>query len=162
MLYLFFLHFDFHIFTYVGLKSYLREILGCLLIIAFLLTKGNVPASFQIFSCTFWNWNFEILFYVFTNGPNKILVNKKRETSNLAFKKSIIIDEEFNELSDDAKYNHLNKFFGNELRKVKSGWDEKKERNVIVNETVFELYNNQTEKLDDEYNELSDVEKKIS
>ena len=89
-------------------------------------------------------------------------MNKKRETSNLAFKKSIIIDEEFNELSDDAKYNHLNKFFGNELRKVKSGWDEKKERNVIVNETVFELYNNQTEKLDDEYNELSDVEKKIS
>ena len=134
-----------------------------LLITAFvLLTKANVPASFQILSCTFWNWKFEILFYVFTNGPNKILVNKKRETSNLAFKKSIIIDEEFNELSDDAKYNHLNKFFGNELRKVKSGWDEKKEKNVIVNETVFELYNNQTEKLDDEYNELSDVEKKIS
>ena len=31
-----------------------------------------------------------------------------------------------------------------------------------MNETGFELYNNQTEKLDDEYNELSDVEKKIS
>lgn len=31
-----------------------------------------------------------------------------------------------------------------------------------MNEAVFELYNNQTEKLDNEYNELSDVEKKIS
>ena len=122
MLYWFFLHFDFHIFTYVGLKSYLGEILEYLLITAFvLLTKANVPASFQILSCTFWNWKFEILFYVFTNGPNKILVNKKRETSNLAFKKSIIIDEEFNELSDDTKYNHLNKFFGNEFRKIKPG-----------------------------------------
>ena len=48
-------------------------------------------------------------------------MNKKRETSNLAFKKSIIIDEEFNELSDDTKYNHLNEFFGNEFRKIKPG-----------------------------------------
>ena len=98
-------------------------------------------------------------------GRNKIVVNKKCETStlvnnNLDFNEFNISYEEFNELSDDTKYNHLKKFFNkiNEFRKVKPRKDEKKERKVMVNKTISELCNKQIGNLDNEYNESSDVE----
>ena len=61
------------------------------------------------------------------HGLSKTILNRNRENSDLVynnfkFNKFNITDEEFNDLSDDKKYNYLQKFFKriNELRKVKS------------------------------------------
>ena len=61
------------------------------------------------------------------HGLSKTILNRNRENSDLVynnfkFNKFNITDEEFNDLSDDKKYKHLQKFFKriNELRKVKS------------------------------------------
>ena len=61
------------------------------------------------------------------HGLSKTILNRNRENSDLVynnfkFNKFNITDEGFNDLSDDKKYKHLQKFFKriNELRKVKS------------------------------------------
>ena len=61
------------------------------------------------------------------HGLNKTILNRNWQNSDLVynnfkFNKFNITDGEFNDLSDDTKYKHLQKFFKriNELRKVKS------------------------------------------
>ena len=69
---------------------------------------------------------------------NKTVVNKKHKNSdqlhnNSNFNTFNISDEEFNELSNETKYKHLQKFFNriNELRKVKSRTEDIKKEKLL-------------------------------
>ena len=92
-------------------------------------------------------------------GFNKTVTNRKRENSDLVynsfnFNEFNITEEEFNELSVDTKYKHLQKFFDkiNECKKAKYRTKDCKESKVIVNDATFKLFNMQVRKLDDKYN----------
>ena len=87
-------------------------------------------------------------------------MNKKRESSGLVynnfnFKKFNITDEDFDQLSVDTKYKHLQKFFNkiNELKKVKSRTDHTK-KNIIVDDAASKLFNEYIGQLDDEYKKI--------
>ena len=94
-------------------------------------------------------------------------MNKKYENSdlvynNFSFNKFNVSDEEFNELSGDTKYKHLQRFFNkmNKFRKVKSRTKDTTKRKVIVKDVGSELFNEQMRKLDGEYKKLWKVQKK--
>ena len=82
-------------------------------------------------------------------------MNKKQEISDLAynnfiFKKLNISDKEFNNLSDDIKCKHL-QMFSNKI-------NDTQKRKVIASDLIF---NEQLGKMEDEYNKLLDIEKRV-
>ena len=81
--------------------------------------------------------------------------------NNINCNKFNITDEEFNDLFDDSKYNHLQKSFKkiNEVRKVKFRTVDTKKRIVIGNDTASKIFNEQIKQLDNEYGKLSNAEK---
>ena len=94
-------------------------------------------------------------------GLNKIVLDEKRENShpvykNFNFNKLRITGEKLRELSDDAKYKYLLKVLKKitELRKVKSSTlGTKIKRKAVVNNAGSKVFNQQMEKLHQEYNE---------
>ena len=94
-------------------------------------------------------------------GLNKIVLDEKRENSHLVYKnfnfnKLRITGENLRELSDDAKYKYLLKVLKKitELRKVKSSTlGTKIKRKAVVNNAGSKVFNQQMEKLHQEYNE---------
>ena len=84
-------------------------------------------------------------------GLNKTVLDKKYEN----FKKFNITDDEFNELSDDTKYKHLQKFLKkktNKLRRFNLQQLVQKKRKAIINDAASKSFNQEMRKLDDEYN----------
>ena len=76
----------------------------------------------------------------YIDGFTETVVDKKHENSDLVynnfdFNKFNINDEDFNELSDETTYKHLQNFFKiiTELRKVNSITAGPKERKAIMN-----------------------------